>query len=71
MSTERAEFEIDIGVEDHGSIFLLRPRTARAIEWLRRAVGEESVWWAGALVVEHRYLTNIVAGAIEAGLEVV
>jgi hypothetical protein len=48
---------VDIRVENHGSVVLLRPLALRAERWLRD-------------VVEPRYMADIVAGSREAGLEV-
>ncbi len=49
----------DFLVENHGSIFLLRPRTPRARQT-----------WGDATIVEHRYIRDVVAGARTAGLVV-
>jgi hypothetical protein len=48
---------VDIRVENHGSIALLRPLALRTERWLRD-------------VVEPRYIAVIVAGSREGGLEV-
>jgi hypothetical protein len=60
----------DIRVDSHGSIILLHPATETAADWLRDHVAEDAQWWAGALVVEPRYVEDIVNGAREDGLEV-
>jgi hypothetical protein len=57
-------------VENHGSLYLLRPDTRTAQRWLERHVADDAQWFGGALVVEPRYVTDIVEGAREAGLEV-
>jgi hypothetical protein len=64
----------DIGIENHGSLVLLRPYRRRARLWLREDVDTNGRWWgppsASALVVEPRYVADIVAGAVEAGFRV-
>jgi len=60
----------DIRIENHGSLFLLRPRTQRAAYWLDAVVAEDAQYWGDAVVVEPRYVEDIVNGAREAGLEV-
>lgn len=69
---------IDFEVENHGSIWLFRPLTDAAREWTDEHVprhhargGDTAVQtWAGAVVVEHRYIGAIVQGAADAGLRV-
>jgi hypothetical protein len=60
----------DIRVEHHSTLVLLWPLTRAADDWLHAHAGESAQWWADALVVEPRYVEDIVAGAREAGLEV-
>ena len=60
----------DIRVENHGSLFLLRPRTKRAACWLDEVIAEDAQYWGDAVVVEPRYVAEIVNGAREDGLEV-
>lgn len=73
MRTKRA----DIRVENHGSLFLLWPQSRVGLEWIREHISEDAQWWGvreglkrGALVVEPRYVQDIVNGARSAGLEV-
>lgn len=60
----------DIRIENHGSLFLLRPLRDVARAWLEEHTDRDAQWWADALVVEPRYVPAIVEGAREAGLEV-
>ena len=60
----------DISIEEHGSIFLLRPLNEQASDWLHEHVAEDAQWLRGALVVEHRYIMGIVRGAKGDGLRV-
>ena len=60
----------DFEVSNHGSLFLLQPMTPAAHAWLEYSVDSGATWWAGALVVEHRYIADIVSGAQRDGLVV-
>ena len=54
----------DFNVENHGSIFLLRPVSAAARESVEERIGENNgyqPYWP-TVVVEHRYIRDIVAG---------
>jgi hypothetical protein len=57
----------DFTVAYHGSLCLVAPLTNECREWLEENVGDESQWFGGALVVEPRYLDNLVTGLIEDG----
>jgi hypothetical protein len=60
---------IDVRVQNEGTIFILYPLTDRATEWLDANVASAQRWSTG-IVVEHRYVADIVNGMIESGLEV-
>ncbi len=64
------ELALDIRIEDHGSIVLLRPCSGRATEWLLEHVDPSATYFGSALVVEPRYVADIVEGAVAAGLVV-
>jgi hypothetical protein len=53
-----------------GSLFLVRPQTDAAREYLREHVDAEAQWFNGALVVEHRYAAALVRGLRDDGWEV-
>jgi hypothetical protein len=62
----------DILVENHGSIFLLRPATSSGQSWLKEnVIGQETQLFGNAVVCEPRYVANIVFGARGEGLLVV
>lgn len=65
---------MDLQVENHGSIFLLRPVSDTGREWINDHLltpeGEAPQMFGDATVVEHRYIGEIVEGAIEDGLVV-
>lgn len=61
----------ELRVEDHGPLFLLWTLTRRGDDWLRAHVAADATWWTDdALVVEPRYVADIVKGACQAGLAV-
>lgn len=60
MSATQPIHEHDAEVYNHGSICLVKPRTPAARTWLTENVSESSLWWAGGLVVEPRYLDDLV-----------
>ena len=61
---------MDIQVENHFSLFLLRPLSDTGREWLDSHVADDAQWFGNALVVEPRYVSDIVQGAIDDGLAV-
>ena len=54
----------DFTVENHGSIFLLQPLTAAAWQWIEDNINinAETQFWDSAIVVEHRFIHDIVCG---------
>jgi hypothetical protein len=47
-------------IEDHGTICLLRPRSKDIARRLRNLVGEQVIWFGGALACEPRYVSDVV-----------
>ena len=58
----------DFSVTDHGSIALLKLHSSEARSWVAENVEEGPAKWAGALVIEPRYVANIVEALEDAGL---
>jgi len=52
-------------VEDHGTIVLIRPLTGDVDAWLHRHT--DGMWFGPALVVEPRYVAELLEGLVEAG----
>ena len=48
-------------VEDHGSVMIVRPMGPEAMAWIEENV-EDPQWFAGGMVVEPRYLGELLAG---------
>jgi len=62
---------VDFIAQNEGSLVLLRPMNHAAKQWLIDNVGtpaDEVQWFGGALVVEPRYLNDLVDGARADGL---
>ena len=60
--------EPDIRVEDHLSLFLVRPFSERGESWIRENITQDSAWFGDALVVEPRYVGALLTGMIVDGL---
>ena len=60
----------DFTIQNEGSIFLLQPCTDAARSWVEEFLPEDRLEFAGAIVVEHRYIQDIVHGIRRDGLEV-
>jgi hypothetical protein len=70
-SESRLQTPPDVLVENHGSIFLLRPVSPIGQAWLQDNVtGEETQLLGNAVVCEPRYVADIVFGARGEGLVV-
>lgn len=62
----------DFVLENHGSVFLLCPQNEQAIAWVNEHIGSENgfqPYWP-TVVVEHRYISDIVEGIRNDGLAV-
>jgi hypothetical protein len=60
----------DFLVENHGSIFLLQPLTPAAEFWIQEFLPPDHMSFGSAVVVEHRYISDIVEGIRNDGLVV-
>ena len=60
----------DFHCENHGSLFLLFPLTDFAQSWVQDHLPEDHMTFGNAVVVEHRYISNIVRGIQNDGLAV-
>jgi hypothetical protein len=59
---------LDVLVHNEGTIFLFCPLTSQAKEWIDEHVQPDAMWFASALVVEHRFAWGLARGMIDAGL---
>lgn len=68
---EQAEAVVlDFTVRNEGTIFILTPNTTWATEWVNEHLPEDATRWANGYVIEHRYISEIVAGIQADGLTV-
>jgi hypothetical protein len=58
----------DFFVFNEGTIFLLTPLTDAACTWLDEHLPEDAQWFGNGVVVEHRYIADIVQGIFNDGL---
>ena len=63
--------KFDLLVHGGGSIYLLRPVSPVGVAWIAEHLSRDrTTWFGGTVVVEHRYISAIVIGAIGDGLRV-
>ena len=63
--------ELDFNLENHGSLFLLRPLNSAAKDWMNEHLpmdNPKTHFWGDAVVIEPRYVAPIVDGIIGDGL---
>lgn len=62
---------LDAQVINQGTIFQVWPNTKRARKWIEEHVDLENAQWFGpTLIVEHRYINDLVMGMRDDGLKV-
>jgi hypothetical protein len=66
MATRLADYRL----KNHGSLWLVTPTTKAARRHLQERVTSEAQWWAGALVVEPRYVAGLAAALVQNGWSV-
>jgi hypothetical protein len=61
----------DLRVDTHGTVVLLTPLTAKARRWIDDNV-EIEPWqlFGDVIAIEPRYVSGLIAGAIQDGLEI-
>lgn len=61
----------DVTVTNEGSVFLVTPYTQDARDWISENVHTEGWQWMGqSLAIEHRFVSDLVDGMLDAGLDV-
>jgi hypothetical protein len=63
----------DFSIEGEGgfcSVYLLRPLTPAAFEWIEEHIPEDAQRFGNAIAVEHRYIGPLAEGIIADGLAV-
>lgn len=62
------EGQVDVVVENHGTLFLFRPVSDQGKQWIEANVQDDAQYMGDALVVEHRYARDLAAGMQAEGL---
>jgi len=60
----------DARLVNHGSLYLFHPLTRNAKRWINSNVGDEAQFFGNALVIEPRYVSDIVCGMADDGITV-
>jgi hypothetical protein len=55
---------MNVAIENHGTIVLLRPLTGLVRSWLEEHT--DGTWWGGALAAEPRYVPELLYALTEA-----
>lgn len=71
MSDADVATEPDFLIQNHGTIFLLCPVSDAAVEWVGEHLPPDATRFGTAVVIEHRYVADIVAGIKGDGLGLV
>jgi hypothetical protein len=61
---------VDFELQDVGSIAILFPLTSAAHTWVADHLPNDAIYWTGGVVIEHRFVHDIVNGIVDDGLEV-
>lgn len=62
---------IDFVVRDEGTIWLFTPLTPAALQFLSEHIHKDAQYFGDSLVVEHRYVYELLLGFREHGLKAV
>jgi hypothetical protein len=69
-NTDRFVVASDFETNDHGSVWRVTPQNEIASAWIDENVHEPQ-FWGRALIVEARYVTDLLDGIRDAGLSIV
>ena len=61
----------DFVVRDEGTIWLFTPLTPSALQFLSEHIQDDAQYFGDSLIVEHRYVEDLLLGLSEHGLEAV
>lgn len=62
--------QIDLEFRREGNLFIVVPYTEDGRTWLDEHIAEDALQWGGGVVVEWRYVEDILVGAQDDGLRV-
>lgn len=70
QTTDKCTSEVvsDVYVANHGSVWLMHIQTPAAVEWVSENITEPTWWGVRAVVVEPRYVTQLMMGMSRDGL---
>lgn len=60
----------DFRYVDHGSLVVLQPITEAARRWVEDNIQSDAQYWCKGVVIEPRYVADIVEGLVADGLTV-
>lgn len=58
---------MDYVLENHGSLWLMRPTTEEFAKWLKETAPEDAQFLGSAMAIEPRYVEGVVEAATAAG----
>lgn len=61
---------IDFSITDHGSVWLLRPCTDAARDWISEHIPSDAQFLGNSVAIEPRYVPAIINGIVDDGLEI-
>lgn len=67
----QASVQPDFVVQNEGTIYILHPHSQAAYEWIFQNLPADAQRWAGGVVIEHRYIGDILFGIENDGLVVI
>ena len=62
MTTYKHDGIADFMCRNEGTLWLLMPRTQAAREWVIEHLPPHATTWGDSIVVEHRYMSDILEG---------
>ena len=70
MKKPVGKVKADFWLRNEGSIFILYPWTQSAKDWVNEHIPEDAQYFGDGVVVEPRYVSNIIAGIEGDGLSI-
>lgn len=67
---KKLSVKTDVEVSDHFTIFLVRAVSSAGSAWVDEHLPDDAMHFGDAIVVEHRFISDIVAGMVRDGLTV-
>ena len=60
----------DIDFQNEGSITIMYARTPAGQDWVAEHIPEDAMTWGAGIVIEHRYVLDIMEGVLSDGLDI-